>query len=121
MLRIYRQSKIVFNDYGEIADSAAVNQRMFEVLGVGSLLVTREAENLKQEFPNDIFITFRDEKDCLDKMNYFLKNEKEREEIALRGQKHVLENYAYDKLMIELDKVLKESYSKKFPQFSSIK
>ena len=38
-----------------------------------------------------------------------------RKEIALAGQKFILENYSYKKLMIEVDKVLKESYFKKFP------
>ncbi len=115
MLNIYRQSKIVFNDYGEIAEGAGVNQRLFEVLGVGSLLLTREAENLEKNFPPGIFVTFKDEKDCLEKINYYLTHEKEREEIALAGQKYILENFSYKKLMHELDAVLKESYYKKFP------
>lgn len=115
MLQIYKQSKIVFNDYGEIADGMGVNQRLFEVLGVGSLLLTRYADNLKHEYPDDIFVTFKDEKDCLEKINYFLINESEREKIARNGQKFILENYNYEKLMKELDVLLKESYRKKFP------
>lgn len=114
MLQIYSQSKIVFNDYGKVADGMAVNQRMFEVLGLGSLLLTREAENLKKEYPENIFVTFKDEKDCLDKIKYYLKNEKEREEIAKAGQQFILDNFTYKKLMNELDVVLKKSYSKKF-------
>ncbi|MDQ3020504.1 MAG: glycosyltransferase [Bacteroidota bacterium] len=114
MMNIYKQSKIVFNDYGEIAEGTGVNQRMFEVLGVGSLLITREAENLKKEYPQNIFVTFKDEKDCLDKINYYLANEKEREEIALAGKKYILENFTYKNIMEELDILLKESYNKKF-------
>ncbi|MDZ4712059.1 MAG: glycosyltransferase [bacterium] len=120
MLQIYKDSKIVFNDYGEIADGQGVNQRMFEVMGVGSLLLTREAENLKHEYPDNIFVTFKNEQDCLEKINYYLKNEKEREEIAKAGQKYVLKNFTYDKLMEELDVQLKEGYSKKFPQSGKI-
>lgn len=114
MLRIYKRSKIVFNDYGEIAENAGVNQRLFEVLGIGSLLLTRAAENLRKNFPENIFVTFSDEKDCLDKMNYYLKNEKEREEIASAGQKFILENYSFEKLMKNIDQILKNSYRKKF-------
>lgn len=112
MMNIYKQSKIVFNDYGEIAEGTGVNQRMFEVLGVGSLLITREAENLKKEYPQNIFVMFSDEKDCLDKINYYLKNEKEREEIASAGQKYILENFTYKQIMKELDLILKERYKK---------
>ena len=120
MIQIYKQSKIVFNDYGEVADNMGVNQRMFEVLGAGSFLLTRYADNLEKEFPGSLFITFTDEKDCLDKINYYLKNEKEREEIAAAGQKYLLENFSYDKLMKELDVVLKESYKKKFPKSAKV-
>ena len=111
---IYKQSRIVFNDYSEVANKTANNQRMYEAMGVGTLLLTREAENIKKQFPDNIFVTFRDEKDCLDKINYYLKNEKEREEIALAGQKFVLENYTYEKLMKETDTILRNSYKRKF-------
>jgi spore maturation protein CgeB len=114
MLEIYKKSRIIFNDYGEIADKVGVNQRIFEVLGVGTLLLTREAENLKKQFPENIFVTFKDEKDCLDKINYYLKNEKEREEIASAGQKFILENYRYEYLMKDLDKILMNSFNRKF-------
>ena len=114
MFEIYKQSRIVFNDYSEVANKTANNQRMYEAMGVGTLLLTREAENIKKQFPDNIFVTFRDEKDCLDKINYYLKNEKEREEIALAGQKFVLENYTYEKLMKETDTILRNSYKRKF-------
>lgn len=114
MFQIYKQSKIVFNDYIEVNEGMGINQRMFEVMGVGSLLLTREAENIKRQYPNNIFVTFKDEKDCLYKIGYFLKNEKEREEIALAGQKYVLDNFTYEKLMKEIDIILRESYNKKF-------
>lgn len=120
MLKIYRQSKIVFNDYGEVANGLGVNQRIFEVLGTGSLLLTRYADNFKSEYPEDIFVVFTDEKDCLEKINYYLKNEKEREEIALRGQKFILENFTYEKLMKELSGHLKQLYKQKFPDSKKI-
>lgn len=114
MLQIYRDSKIVFNDYGEIADGMGVNQRIFEVLGVGSFLLTRKADNLEETFPKGLFEVFTDEKDCLDKINYFLRNEKEREEIAAAGQQHVLKNYSYKNLASEIDRVLRENFKTKF-------
>lgn len=115
MLQIYSQSKIVYNDYPAMAEGEGVNQRMFEVMGVGSFLLTKEAENLKHKFPGELFATYRDKKDCLDKINYYLKNDKEREEIALAGQNFIINNYSYDKLMEEVDKVLRKSFFKKFP------
>lgn len=114
MLQIYKNSKIVFNDYGEIAEGRAVNQRIFEVLGTGSLLITREADNLMRDFPKDIFVMYKNEKDCIEKVNYYLKNEKEREEIAQSGQKFIIENYNYKTLMKEFSELLKKKFEKKF-------
>lgn len=114
MFQIYRDSCIVANDYIDMAANQAVNQRIFEVMGVGSLLLTRAAPNLSKLFPKDLFVTFTDEKDCVDKAQYFLKNEAEREEIAARGQQFILENYAYEKLMKIMAKELQDAYQKKF-------
>lgn len=114
MYQIYHQSKIVLNDYGSVAKGVAVNQRIFEVMGVGALLLTREAENLKTLFPADVVVTFKDNQDCLDKINYFLKNEAEREDVAKRGQQFILENFNYAQRMQEIGVVMEEYWTKKF-------
>ncbi len=114
MFEIYHQSKIVLNDYGSIAEGEAVNQRIFEVLGMGTFLLTKYAKNLSDMFPKNILITFKDEKDCLDKIQYFLKNETEREGIAKELQKIVLERYTYKNIIREIDEQLKQAYQKKY-------
>jgi spore maturation protein CgeB len=108
MFQIYSDSKIVLNDYGDIANGFAVNQRIFEVLGVGAFLLTKHSENLIKEFPKDIFITFFNSKDCIDKCKYFLKHEKEREEIAKKGQEFILKNYNYKDLAVIMSNQLKQ-------------
>lgn len=114
MLQIYKDSKIVFNDYGEIAEGTGVNQRIFEVMGIGSLLLTRDADNIRKNFPKNIMVTYKDENDCIDKINYFIKNDSEREEIASAGQKYILENFSYKFLMKEFDMLLKKKFNEKF-------
>jgi hypothetical protein len=74
MLKIYRQSKIVLNDYVNTANGSAVNLRLYEVLNVGSFLLTRNAENLQTIFPKDILVTYESEEDCLQKIIYYLLN-----------------------------------------------
>lgn len=114
MFQIYKDSKIIINDYISIAKGEAVNQRIFEVMGVGSFLLTKNAENLQKIFPKDIIITFENTKDCLDKVQYFLKHEKEREEIAKEAQKYVLTHYSYEHLMKEMSEQLIQNYNKKY-------
>lgn len=117
MFQIYKKSKIVLNDYlrrFKDAKGLTNNQRMFEVMGVGAFLLMRDAPSLKEEFPDDIFVTFTDEKDCLEKINYYLQNEDERNEIAKAGQEYVLKNFSYKKLMAEVDNIIKDAYFNKF-------
>jgi len=121
MLQIYKDSKIVLNDYGEVAHGEGVNQRIFEVMGVGTLLLTRESETLTKKYPQNIFVTFTDIEDCKNKIRYYLENENEREDIARRGQNFILENYNYHSLMKILSENLKESYYRKFEPEHNLK
>jgi hypothetical protein len=95
MFQIYRDSRICLNDYVDTADGLGVNQRMYEVMGVGSFLLTREAPNLDDDFPGRPFGTYDGEDACLDRIRYFLEHDEEREALARRGQALVLEDYNY--------------------------
>ncbi|WKN45149.1 glycosyltransferase [Tunicatimonas pelagia] len=113
MFQIYKDSKIVMNDYVDTANGIGFNQRMFEVMGCGAFLLTREAPNFKKLFPDNVFTTYSDERDFLDKVAYFLTHEQEREEIAQNAQKFVVEYYDYSKIVKEfnydLTKALREN------------
>lgn len=114
MFQVYKNSKIVLNDYIGIAENVALNQRMYEVMGVGSLLLTRYSDDITKFFPSDILITYRNAAECLDKIHYFLKNEKEREEIAKLGQSYILEHFSYLKNMQQVKSELTKEYVDKF-------
>lgn len=101
MYQIFRDSRISLNDYVDTAGGVGFNQRMFEVMGVGGFLLTRYALNLKDTFPSGIFVTYENEEDCVDKIRYYLKHEKERDEIALAAKKYVAENYNYERIARE--------------------
>jgi hypothetical protein len=58
-----------------------VNQRLYEVMGVGSFLLSKESKTLESLLPKELNVTYRNVPDCLDKIKYFLKHEREREEI----------------------------------------
>jgi hypothetical protein len=114
MYRLIRQSRVVLNDYIDLARGFAGNQRMFETMGVGSLLLTRAAPNLKEEYPSDIFATFDSVEDACAKIDHLLKNERERETIAARGQRFVLEKFNYKDLMRDLSRILQERWNARF-------
>jgi hypothetical protein len=97
MYQIYKDSKIVMNDYVDIdiTHDIGYNQRMFEVMGVGSFMLTRNAANLSTQFPPNLFETFDTPNECIDKVLFYLDNERERKEMGGRAQEFVLNNHHY--------------------------
>ena len=108
MLNIYHNSKIVINDYIDIAGGTAVNQRIFEVMGVGAMLLTRESPNIHSYFPKGSIVTYTNLEDCKEKIRYYLNHESERKQVAAFGQSVVLEKYNYKDLMQFLSRELKD-------------
>ena len=108
-----RDSKICLNDYVDTSNGIGFNQRMFEIMGVGGFMLTREAPNFKKDFPEGIFATYKDLDDCLDKIKYYLKADKERDEIAAAGHKFIAENYDYSRIALEFGNDLKKMIAKK--------
>ena len=99
-----------FHDYIEKINQARIfatsnirndflTAKWFEVLACGTfMLTTKPNENdwMVSGFKDGIHLVLikNDFSDLEDKINYFLKNEKEREEIALNGQKFVQQNHS---------------------------
>ena len=108
MFNIYRNSKMVINDYIDIAGGTAVNQRIYEVMGVGSLLLTRESSTIHDYFPKGSIVTYTSLEDCKEKIRYYLKHEEERQQIAALGQSVILEKYNYRNLMKQLSQEMKD-------------
>ena len=111
MYQIYRDSKIVLNDYVDTASGVGFNQRIFEVMGVGGFLLTREAKNFKETFPNDVFDTFTDVENCLSKIEYFLKNPEKRDVFEKKAKNFIHKHYHYreivEKFSRDLESIMK--------------
>lgn len=102
MYQVYLDSKIVLNDYVQTNGDAAVNLRLKEVIGVGTFLLTREAVNLSGYEKQGLLRTFSDNEDCIRKIEYYLTNEKEREDIAKNGKAYVCEKFDYSDIISEI-------------------
>ena len=113
MFQLFKDSRIVVNDYVDTANGIGFNQRMFEVMGSGAFMLTREAPNFDGLFPSDIFATYQDEKDFLDKVAYYLKHEKEREEIAKNGQAFIKEHYDYSTIVKNFSQDMNQALAEK--------
>ena len=107
MAKIYSQAKIVFNKTA----GGEINMRVFETLACGSFLLT---DRLKPEVGlEEIFedkkhlVLYDNEKDLLEKIDYYLRHESEREEIAYVGYKEVLAKHTYEHRVKEILNVVK--------------
>lgn len=88
--KIYNQSRVVFNS----AHSTDINMRVFEAMASGSCLLT-DAQDWQGLFESGKhFMEYTDE-NMLEKVEWILKNDVERERMAVAGQALVLEKHTY--------------------------
>lgn len=100
MFSILHHSKITFNSHGDIADGHAVNMRMFEATGVGTLLITEYTKNIKHFFePDKEIICYKNKEEAIEKINYYLKHNKERKKIAKAGQLKTHQKFSHEKIV----------------------
>ena len=69
------------------------NIRTFEITGMGSCLLVDDRENIDSLFDEDEIVTYTSREDCVEKVNYLLNHNFEREVIANRGALRVRKNH----------------------------
>lgn len=106
MLRIYKQSRVVLNDYVDMAAGTNVNMRTKEVMSVGSFLLTRRAANIEGLEQEGALATFDDAEECVAKIRHYLTHEAEREAIAATGLRVALRDFSYRDIAGNLMQVL---------------
>jgi spore maturation protein CgeB len=99
---VLSKSKIVLNHHGSILPWAH-NLRLFETTGVGSFLLADNLPGIDELFEVGKEVETYDSIDeCIDKINYYLLNEEEREKIAKAGQIRTLKDHTYEKRIEKL-------------------
>lgn len=111
MFDIYKSSKIILNDYPFNAKGGASNIRIKEVLSSGSLLLTRYSTDLDLLIEKKALVTFENEEQCLELIDYYLKNEIEREQIAQNGLELSKELFDSQKIMKRVNTIILEKYN----------
>ena len=102
---IYRSTKIALNIQPKDMVSSG-NMRTFEISGYGAFQLT---DKMNKAWFNDgkEVVTFKDKKDLINKIDYFLKNDAERERIADAGQARTLKDHTYRKRFRRLFSMIK--------------
>jgi hypothetical protein len=106
---------------GKIAINAGIlpeagNMRLFETTGTGVFLLTEYHENIIDYFmPGKEIETYKNKKELIDKIYYYLQNPEKREKIAEHGQKRCLQDHSMKKRVIELDRIIQKHLRFKYP------
>ena len=112
MFAIYKSARIVLNDYGIAAGGQGMNQRIYEVLGAGGFLLTRNS-SMFNDWEGSV-ATYEDADECVRKVRYYITNDAERQLMAQRGHDYVLKHFNYKVIMRKLSDELKFEYGRKF-------
>ena len=113
MYEVLQRSRITLNRHahidvrGRVATNVANNMRLFEATGVQACLLTEAKDNLCEMFePDREVMTYSDDADCVERIEYLLEHKGERLEIARAGQRRTLSDHTYAARMEELLAIL---------------
>ncbi len=80
--------------------------RIYKILGSGGFLIHPKLYGLKEEFEEGKhYVGYKTFEELVEKIEYYLKHDEEREKIRLAGHKHCIQNYTYTqrvKKMLEI-------------------
>jgi glycosyl transferase family 1 len=106
---VYCQSRVVVNVCRDDHPFEA-NERMFETLAAGALLIVRHRNELSDlGFEEGVhFLSYREESEIVPLVQSYLSDETARRRIADAGREKVLREHTYDVRIAEIERLLKE-------------
>ncbi|MBA3357188.1 MAG: glycosyltransferase [Pyrinomonadaceae bacterium] len=110
MFQQLHDSRVALNTHIDISTFNASNMRLFEATGVGTCLLTDWKSNLSGLFELDSeVVAYRDEDECVEKVEYLLGHDSERRCIAAAGQRRTLRDHSFAHRAAQLDGVIFEA------------
>jgi glycosyltransferase involved in cell wall biosynthesis len=94
LLETFATSKIIINTHSDISAQYKGNMRVFESLGTGSFMLSDKGIYPKFLRDGKDFVSYDDTDDLLNKIEYYLENDDEREKIAKHGYETICKHYS---------------------------
>ena len=110
MFDVLKRSKIVINRHSSISGPFANNMSMFEVTGVGSLLLPEAKSNLDYYFSPDEIATYMNPIDAVEISRKLLQNEAKIKKLSQFGQLKTLRVHTYEALTPRLIKLIESIF-----------
>ena len=103
---VFHNSKINLNITLRSIQSG-IPLRCMDIMGAGGFLLTNIQTDFFDYFIPDVdFVFFEDEKDLIQKVDYYLEHEEKRMEIAKNGHQKVKENHSFEKFFDEISHIV---------------
>lgn len=104
----YHDAEIVLNDHWEdMKENGIISNRVFDVLAAGTFIISDDMPEIEELFQGSV-ITYADEEDLQKKVGYYLKNKREREELAKKGRRIVLKEHTFATRVRKIQEVIGE-------------
>ncbi len=94
MPQVFSSSKVNLNPTLR-ANRTGIPLRIVDVLGCGGFLLTNHQPELDDFFNDDEIVTYENHEEAIEKIDYFLKHDDERKEIARNGYERVKTDFNY--------------------------
>ena len=86
-----------------------IKGRNFEIPGCEGFLLTGDADNLRNYYQDGKeIVIYKDINDLVEKIEYYLEHDEEREAIAKAGSKRTLQDHTYEKRFNKIFKIINE-------------
>lgn len=102
----YSNCKILLNDHWEdMKQKGFISNRIFDGLAAGAFIISDNVEGLDDEL-KECIVTYQDETDFKEKIEYYLTHPDERKEMALKGQELVRKKHTFQKRVDQIIDVM---------------
>ena len=106
--KYYSSCRILLNDHWEdMKELDFPSNRLFDALACGTFIISDDVPSVESLFEGNV-VTYKNADDLEEKINYYLKNPRECEEMALKGKEIVLKNHTFDNRVEDLLYYLKQ-------------
>jgi len=122
---IYNASKICINihndrQYAGMDKEMDANNRLFDLAMAQTCQVSNGKAMIAKYFNENEVITADEPSEWLNKIDYYLKNDKEREVIAIRARQRALKDHTWDKRASEFIRIINENYPKYYKRKTNL-
>jgi glycosyltransferase involved in cell wall biosynthesis len=106
--KLYSTSRIVLNDHWpDMRNNGFISNRIFDACASGTLVITDPVKGLEEVF-GDSVVVVRNQKELAERVNFFLHDERKRQEKAAEAHRIAINGHTFAFRAIYIDKLAKQ-------------